>query len=81
VPVQTVISDYVLTQHPHDPTLLTVSKLQGASEEKDLFFYMREHPSLRNPLVYFYSFIKYYSFDIQQLITVLEPTALTSRFY
>ena len=63
VPIQTVIADYVLVETSKEKKLV-VRKMQGSDTEKDFCLMMKEHPSLRNPLVYFYSFIKYFSFEI-----------------
>ena len=33
----------------------------------DIFYYMKEHASLRNPLTYFRDFIKYHELEIEKL--------------
>lgn len=55
VPIQTIVSDYVVEVDGTNARMLKMHRSLSASE---LEAYVREHPSLRNPLFYFYDFIK-----------------------
>ena len=55
LPFQTVISDYVVGFKGKSPSIV---KMHKTLEGNDLSQYMKEHPSLRNPLFFFSNYIK-----------------------
>jgi len=47
----------------------------------DIFHYMKEHTSLRNPLTFFRDFIRYHELEIEKLKEILSFKNLNSSFY
>ena len=50
MPFQTIVSDYVLELAEGAAVLVKMHQAEGAA---DLSYYIKEHPSLRNPLFFF----------------------------
>jgi hypothetical protein len=60
MPFQTIVSDYVVELADGAAVLVKMHQDEGAA---DLSYYIKEHASLRNPLFFFYNFIKSHEFS------------------
>lgn len=66
VPIQTVVSDYHLIKDKEKETY-TIKKIHCVKGKDNMPFFMRSHPSLRNPLTFFRNFARYREFKIDIL--------------
>lgn len=58
-----------------------IGKLIKMHSGRDLTLYVKEHPSLRNPIFYFNNFIKNYQYSTVDLKKSLIVRELYSNFY
>lgn len=78
VPFQTIVSDYVVI---HDKKEAKLIKAHKDLEQGELSGYLREHPSLRNPLFFFNSYIKKHEFMNSSLRDSLSVRKMNANFY
>jgi hypothetical protein len=64
VPLQTIVSDYAVHIDSKKASLIKMSQSLSIN---DLSVYVKEHPSLRNPLFYFYGFINSHEFTTESI--------------
>ena len=85
VPIQTAVADYAVEignktasiKKMHCPQIdKSVSR-----ETEHLHKYLKEHPSLRNPLFFFHDFIKQHEYSTGRLTASLNLKRVYSNFY
>lgn len=85
VPIQTAVADYAVEIHNKTASIMKMHAPQIdkslSRQTQHLHKYLKQHPSLRNPLFFFHDFIKQHEYSAGCLTESLNLKKIYSNFY